>query len=77
MNTYIRLRQWAMRAADHINGQTPARCPHLGSACDYAATYMGHLCRCGHRPVTWDAVMGDVTARIAEFERNGLSGVRA
>jgi hypothetical protein len=62
----MRLEQWAMRAADHINCVTPHRAPHLGSACDYAREFMGHECRCGHRPVSWGTAYVDMLSKLDE-----------
>lgn len=56
----LKLRQWAMRAADKINGVKPARAPHLGEQCDFAAEFLGHRCRCGERPMRWADVYGSV-----------------
>lgn len=62
----IRLRQWAMRAADYLNRVTPPRAAHLGDACEYARTYMGHWCRCGHNPITWSAVYAHVLTELGK-----------
>jgi hypothetical protein len=66
----IRLAQWAMRAADHVNGmdREDIRAKHLGNTCEYARMYMGHQCRCGHKPPSWDAVYAHV---IRLMEREG------
>lgn len=65
------LKAWAMRAADHINEMDAAdiRAAHLGEPCDYAQAYMGHQCRCGHRPITWDQVYAHA---IATMEAEGI-----
>lgn len=56
----LRLRQWAMRASDMINEESPARASHLGGTCDYWAEFHGHVCRCGHIPATWEVTYADV-----------------
>lgn len=67
----IRLTAWACRAADMINKVFPARAVHLGSTCDYAREWMGHVCRCGHRPYTWEEVYTDMLERLGEEGPNG------
>lgn len=60
----IRLRQWAMRAADKINRVNPARAEWLGDTCAYGVEYMGHQCRCGNKPPTWAEVYAHVNATM-------------
>jgi len=68
----LRLRQWAMRAADHINHMDAAdiRAKHLGGPCDYGIEFMGHVCRCGQPPITWEAVYAHVNATMG---REGIA----
>lgn len=63
-----RLHQWAMRAADHINGVRPARAAHLGGSCEYAALMMNHRCECGRRPLSWDVVYAHILREMARRE---------
>ena len=70
------LRQWAMRAADKVNGVHPARAMHLGDQCDYARAYMGHTCWCGERRPTWAKVYSHVTATRREEGISELPAVK-
>lgn len=65
----LKLRQWAMRAADMINGVVPARAAHLGDTCAYWAEFAGHVCNCNHIPATWEVTYSHVLAQLPKSER--------
>ena len=58
-----RLRAWAMRCADKINGATPVRAPHLGGLADFTREFPDFQGR------TWDAAYRHVLALLPETER--------
>lgn len=68
----VALKQWAMRAADELNGVHPSevRAKHLGTPCDYGNQFMGHWCKCGEPPITWAQVYADAQAIMG---REGIS----
>lgn len=63
----VRLGRWLTRANDKLNGIEPAFMEgELGDPCDYARTYMGHRCKCGHSPITWAVVSAHSLALLRE-----------